>query len=146
MNQAPARTRRPLVAAMLGGLTLIALIMLGVVMVDRTRILARSAESARPVGPPHAGNGRGGGYQPRITVETSGFFEVLTRLPRWAPDASLAEIADVWRNAPARAILDIDRGLKSTELGDPERIQLQFSKILLSIAEGEIDRAYEVLA
>jgi hypothetical protein len=144
MKETSVRSSRPLVVGILGSLILIALVCLGLIVASRGNVLARVGKTTRDAGPRRAVSERGRDYQPRITVETSGFFAVLARLPRWASDASLEEIGEVWRQTPARAIAEIDRDLRSAQ-PDPKKIELLFSKMLMHIVQGDPVRAYEVL-
>jgi hypothetical protein len=129
---------------LLGGLTFAALLYVCLPAVWRGRILARTGTSIRESGLTRAIREFRGEYQPRATIETSGFFAVLNRLPRWAPGASLQEIGEIWRQTPGRAIADVDRELLSANTA-PKKIELLLLKMRLSTSLGETERAYQVL-
>ncbi len=145
MNESAAPRSRRLAVVILGGLTSIVLGALVVLAATHGRITASFARNAGRADPSHGARARGIGYQPRVPVETSGFFELLGRLPRWAPDATLEQIAAVWRDTPRQAIAAIDEELKSTDLPDTKKVERAFSKAVLYVAEGDIDRASKVL-
>jgi hypothetical protein len=142
MKEPSARASRQTVVIVLGGLIAIVAAALVFLIITRGRLIARAARVAGAYRP---ASGREAGYQPRIQVETSGFFELLGRLPRWAPDATLEEIAEVWRNTPKQVTAQIERDLRSADLTDREKVQLSFSKMLLAVTEADIDGAISVL-
>jgi ASPIC and UnbV/FG-GAP-like repeat len=145
MNESSVLRSRRLAVVILGGLTAIVLVALVVLAATHGKIAASSTRKAGPADSPHGAAAHGGGYQPRVPVETSGFFELLGRLPRWAPEATLEQIAAVWRDTPRQAIAAIEEELKSTDLPDTKKVERAFSKAVLYVAEGDIDRAAKVL-
>jgi hypothetical protein len=144
MKHTSIQSARPLVAVFTGGLLLLTLASLGLLVVSRGRILAVTAQPAGGRRGAAAVSERRGDYQPRTLVETSGFFAVLNRLPRWGSDASLDEIAEIWRLTPPRAIAEIDRDLRAPQQAR-KRIELFITKMLMYVAQGDPVGASEVL-
>ena len=85
-------------------------------------------------------------YQPRRRIDTGGFLDIVDHLRRWRPDASLAEIRDVWAAAGPRTLEDLDRALPPPGKSDSQRLQILLSKVSVYNYEGQTDRAYELLA
>ena len=84
-------------------------------------------------------------FQPRGTLDTSGFTSVVENLPSWKPDSTLAEISKIWSGVGYRDIAEIDDTLSKPELEAGDRIMLLITKAMLFNYEGEPERAYEVL-
>src|SRR5262245_2620138 len=53
-------------------------------------------------------------YQPKMTLDSSGFAILAPYLRRWAPDASLEDVAASWRQVGYRNIALVDRLLAAT--------------------------------
>ena len=101
---------------------------------------AQRSGDARP-----SGTGRETGYQPRKRPDTAGFQEVCNRMPGWKPDASLEEIAEIWRGVGYRNIEVIDGMLREPGLSDVEKFNLMMAKTILLNYENEPKKAYELL-
>jgi hypothetical protein len=92
-------------------------------MAARDSEAGRRAEGPRPdAGPPRQ-------YRSRMPVETSGLQVMLARVTPWEPLASLDEIRALWQGVGPRSLDEIDRVLPSTGEGDPQRLDLLFTKI-----------------
>src|SRR5262245_61288102 len=119
---------------MLAGLLVIVGIAAAVLMTSSRGMNARLADDRRQPG-----------YKTREPLDTGGFFNVLSHLPPWKPDASLAEISALSRGLGYRNIEEVDRSLSDPKNTDVQRLTLLVSKAILFNYEGEPDRAYEVL-
>jgi len=64
---------------------------------------------------------------------------------RWEPDATLAEISEVWRRAGYRTIEQIDAKLGEAGVSARDRTSLLLTKVSLFNYEGEPQRAYRTL-
>jgi hypothetical protein len=130
---------------MLGGLILMAGIGAAVLM-----SFSRGT-AAKPVVAPRSGDvmssdtGPPAGYRPRKELDTEGFQSVCSHMPHWKPDATLEEIADIWRGVGFRNIEVIDRMLRDPALADVEKFDLVIAKTILLNYENEPKKAYETL-
>jgi hypothetical protein len=84
-------------------------------------------------------------YRPRKRPDTAGFQEICHRMPAWKPDASLEEIAAIWRRVGYRNIEVIDGMLGDPVLSEVETFNLMMAKTILLNYENEPKRAYESL-
>ena len=112
------------------GLALLAAVLIGVVP-NRHRLLP---------GPPRPGLKKGA-FLPRKPIDTGGFNVVLPMLKPWRREATLAEIAEVFRSVGHRDIDELDRSLAHPDLPDESRIVLTLMKAALFLYDGEPDRA-----
>ena len=122
------------VPVMLGGLIVVAVIAVAwFLSFSRATVTPSGAAGPEPE------------YQRRQQLDTNGFVSLVKRLPRWAPDASLEEIGNIWRGAGYREIKKIDDRLSDPKLADlPRAINLMAKAMFLNY-EGDPKRAYEVL-
>ncbi len=78
--------------------------------------------------------------------DTGGYFTAERFMePGWKPDASLEEIASVWRHVGFRSVDLLDGILAKEQSTGKQRVQILLSKASLLNWEGEADRAYKVL-
>jgi hypothetical protein len=125
-----------LVTLMLGALIVVTVsVLVWFLSFSRARVTPSVAAAARS----------GPEYRPRQKLDTNGFVSLVKRLPRWTPDASLAEIGNIWRGAGNREIKKIDDRLSDPKLADlPRAINLMAKAMFLNY-EGDPKRAYEIL-
>jgi hypothetical protein len=142
MDRGPAQGSRHFLRRLLAGLILMAVIAI-VVLISLSRGTGVPSSASVP-GPVPAATGKLA-FRPREKLDTAGFTTVVDRLPQWSPDASLAEIGNIWRRAGYRNIEEIDGKLSDTKLSCLERAALLVSKAVFFNYEGEPNRAYEVL-
>ena len=93
-------------------------------------------------------DGRPVRFLPRGGIDTSGYGPLVSSIPPWAPDDSLATIAESWRHPGLKAIARLDAELPRTrDRGDRMGYvgSLVFKAMLLD-SEGQPGRAYDVLA
>jgi FG-GAP-like repeat/ASPIC and UnbV len=79
-------------------------------------------------------------------ADVGGFAGMSGTIKGWAPEASLEEISKIWRGAGLRGIDEVDRTLVGTNPSPEERVSLLIRKTALLNAEGEAEKAYQVLA
>ena len=84
-------------------------------------------------------------FEPRRTLDSSGFDSVRGSLPRWKPDSTLAEISQIWQGIGHRSIAVIDQTLANPAVTNADRVMLMVTKATFLNYEAEPDRAYEVL-
>jgi hypothetical protein len=106
---------------------------------------AKPSQAPRPIGAAPSESGLRAGYQPRKSPDTGGFQEVCHRMPAWKPDASLEEIAAIWRGVGFRNIKLIDAAFTDRALSDVEKFNLMMVKAILLDYENEPGKAYETL-
>jgi hypothetical protein len=129
----------------LGGLLLIAGIGAAVLMSASRGTAAKPVNPVRSSDTPSSDSVSNAGYRARKRPDTAGFQEVCARMPAWKSDASLEEIADIWRNVGLRHIVVIDGMLGDRELSDTDRFNLMMAKTILLNYENEPKKAYESL-
>jgi hypothetical protein len=85
-------------------------------------------------------------YKPRQPLETSGIISLLfQKQAYWGPNASLEEIAEVWRHAGHRHLEQLDRYLAGGNLSAGAQIIGSLLKAGLLLYEGEARTAFQVL-
>jgi FG-GAP-like repeat/ASPIC and UnbV len=84
-------------------------------------------------------------YDPRLTLDSSGFNFVVESLPRWKPDSTLEELSQIWQGFGNRSIAEIDQALRNPRMASKDRFLLMLTKAAFHNYEGEPNRAYEVL-
>ena len=85
-------------------------------------------------------------YEPRETIDASGFTAIRQFVRPWQPNASLAEIRDSFQDAGHRGVKLIDQQLAMPGLTAENRLRALFTKVMLLNYEGEAEAAYKVLA
>ncbi|MFN0018502.1 MAG: CRTAC1 family protein [Pirellulaceae bacterium] len=85
------------------------------------------------------------GFQPRQELDSGGFTLVTTTIPPWRPDASLAEIGDIWRRIGYRRIEQLDKQLAAQVTPPRDKFAYLMMKAGLLNYEGDPKLAYEVL-
>src|ERR1035438_2471059 len=134
MQPAPSGTSNRFVLGMLVGLIMTMGCLVVVLMYSSRGLHARpSASDVR----------RKLKFEPRGSLDTSGFTSVVEHLPNWKPDSTLEEISKIWRGVGYRDIAEIDDTLSKPEISPGDRIMLLITKALLFNYEGEPKRAYE---
>ena len=86
-----------------------------------------------------------GGYKIRQYIDTSGFGLMQTRVRPWAPDASLEEIAGIWRDAAQIEIEAVDKSIAHGVPKDRE-VGLRIHKAACYGFDGQTQEANEELA
>ncbi len=114
-------------------------LILGVLVTFLFMKMSRGSNAHQPLGPPHPG------YAPRGPVDSSGYSPLMSRVPRWRNDASLAEIADAFRGVAGRGERDIDRMLASGVLPDDAVTSAFIVKSTLLLSEGKAKEAHDIL-
>ncbi len=141
----------------LGGIAIGAILLLLALVLER-RIHARS-RTALPGGQTtsQSGAGRPSGpgskpaarpplvYLPRRQVDTGGFASIMGRLKRWSASATLEEIAESWRDEPARNLKRIDRELADPGKTDIEKLQLRLERATFLNFKGDPRASYDAL-
>jgi hypothetical protein len=85
-------------------------------------------------------------YQPRTPDADANVIGVLSsRIPPWGRDASLEQIADLWRRPGYRVMESVDQSLARQDLPEYERIESLLTKAMLLNTEGEARQAYQAL-
>ncbi len=82
-------------------------------------------------------------YQPRRSFDSSGANLVYELAPKWPRDASLAEIAGIWRNIGERHLRPVDQGAPGTPA---DRLHSLMHNALLLNYEGRTQLALQQLA
>jgi hypothetical protein len=95
---------------------------------------------------PASPGGRTPRFLPRVSVDTSGYAALSTTIKQWGPDATLDEIAALWRGSAYRGIEGIDRALASADPSSEQSVSLVLMKSALLNSEGQAEKAYEVLS
>jgi hypothetical protein len=85
-------------------------------------------------------------YRPRVPLDSSGFFLVVSKITPWAPGASLGEISATWKTLAHRLLGLIDQALARPGLPANRRIELLVLKAQCYNYEGQPRDAYRVLA
>ncbi len=86
------------------------------------------------------------GSAPRSrTLDTGGFMALTSEIPTWAPSLPLEEISKMWRDAPERAMSDLDQRLADSAQPDEVRSSYLFMKACLLNSQGETEKAYQLL-
>ena len=105
----------------------------------RARPIQRLARGSTP----SAGLARG--YSRRLPgMDMSGFWQVVSSLPKWRGDAPLKEISDIWNQAGYRTIADIDKRMAGASMSDKDKRTNMITKAILLLYEGESEQAYAV--
>ena len=105
----------------------------------RARPIQRLAE-----GSSHS-EGLARGYSRRLPgMDMSGFWQLVSSLPKWRGDASLKQISDIWNKAGYRAIADLDKRLADDTLSERDRRINMITKAILLLYEGESQQSYAV--
>jgi FG-GAP-like repeat/ASPIC and UnbV len=145
MGQASKRRANPYLSGFLVALILIT----GIAVAARMGFSGSSA--AKPAGARRSPDAqpaepvRRGGYLPRKQPDTAGFQEVCNRMPGWKPDATLKQIAEIWRRVGYRNIDIVDGKLGEPGLSDEQKLNLMIVKTILLNYENEPDRASATL-
>ncbi len=142
MKNVPKRATNRFAVSLLVGLIL----MVGIGIVALVSFSRGTAASR--VGAAHSSDiqsGRLAGYLPRKTIDTEGFQSVCLRMPGWKPEATLEEIAEIWRRVGYRNIEVVDRSLADPRLPDADKLDLMMGKTILLNYENEPKKAYETL-
>src|SRR5579875_60985 len=85
-------------------------------------------------------------YQSRdLEMDSSGFGLIASSIPVWKDNASLLEIADLWRQPGYRLVELLDRDSAKDYPSAHHRIQGLFRKVLALNSEGEARQAYHLL-
>ena len=84
-------------------------------------------------------------YQPRSSIDPSGFQYIVQTVTRWDDNASLEDIAKCWWKAGERQIAQIDEFLKSPNVPPEIRASTLELKSVLYIYESDPERAYKTL-
>jgi hypothetical protein len=86
-------------------------------------------------------------FRARVGVDTSGYGPLMASIPPWDPGASLATIAESWKQPGFKAIAKIDRAMKTmgASIDPKEAFSALIVKAMLFNSEGEPKRAYEAL-
>ena len=77
-------------------------------------------------------------------MDISGFWQLVSSLPKWRGDASLKEISNIWNKAGYRAIADIDKQLADGTLSVRDKRIDMITKAILLLYEGESQQSYGV--
>jgi hypothetical protein len=86
-------------------------------------------------------------YKPHAAdLDTGGYSAVLTNIPRWKPEASLKEVADIWDRAGFKILDKLNQFVAVANLSDEQRLIRTIQKAGLLNYEGEAKQAYEALA
>ncbi len=133
MRQDPIRTPRRSSARLVAGLILVALIAAAI-------FYSAPASVTHPAGPRRQLE-----YKPRRPLDTGGFFDVMGHLPGWKPEASLEDVANVWRQVGYRDMAMVDQALADSRVPAGRRPSLFLVKAMLFNYEGEPEQAYKVL-
>jgi hypothetical protein len=145
MGQASKRRAGPYVTVFLGALFLVT----GVVIAARMSLsrspTVKPSDAPRSTSTAPDESTRRGGYLPRKHPDTAGFQEVCKRMPGWKPDASLKQIAEVWRRVGYRNIDIIDAKFGEPGVTEEQKFNLMIAKAILLNYESEPDRASETL-
>ena len=142
MKNVPKRATNRFAVSLLVGLIL--MVGIGIVVLVS---FSRGTAASR-VGAAHSSDiqsGRLAGYLPRKTIDTEGFQSVCLRMPGWKPEATLEEIAEIWRRVGYRNIEVVDRSLADPRLPDADKLDLMMGKTILLNYENEPKKAYETL-
>src|SRR5579872_879324 len=116
------------------GLAVVAAIGFGVYFISGKKQYAHSVSS-----PPKHLN-----YQPRKTLDTSGYETVSRRLSKWPPNASLEEIGAAWKKTWEGSFVREDSPVFQS-LSPSMKIQELISNAALHNYQGESPKAYECL-
>jgi FG-GAP-like repeat/ASPIC and UnbV len=86
-------------------------------------------------------------YKPRIPMDTSGFSLIAPAVERWEPDASLAKIAESWKQPGLKAITKLDEYLRNANANrnvpPNEAVRMLLVRATLFNCEGLPKRTYE---
>ena len=85
-------------------------------------------------------------FQKRVKIDVAGFREIVSVVEPWPHNASLADVAQVWKGTARREIAQIDLQLSNPHLSDRDRINLQLRKSNFLHSEGKPEEAGAVLA
>jgi hypothetical protein len=85
-------------------------------------------------------------YQPRKDLDAGGNSVILKNLEPWNADATLEEIAEIWRRAPQRRLAALEQKLASPSSTSSDVVFAHIEKALVHNFEGHPDQAYEALS
>jgi hypothetical protein len=87
-------------------------------------------------------------YEPRRSIDSSGFLFVTSRIPPWPNESSLESIASCWHRIGYRMLDDLDsvRGRYSRSLSKEMEVKALLQEATLLSFEGEIIKALASLA
>jgi hypothetical protein len=147
MKQAPKGAANRVVLGLLVGMILMAGIGIVVLTSFSPGTAANRDGSPRPgeAQSPDAALRAQAGYRPRKQIDTEGFQSVCLRMPGWKPDATLEEIAAIWRGVGYRNIEVADRMLADPRVSDLDKFDITMAKTILLNYENEPNKAYETL-
>jgi hypothetical protein len=145
MEQTSNRAASRVAVGLLVGLILMAGIGVVVLMSFPLGTAANRVDAPRSGDVVSADTGPPADYWPRKQLDTEGFQSVCLHMPSWKPDATLEEIADIWRGAGYRNIQVIDRMLSGAGLSEVEKFDLMMAKTIFLNYENEPKKAYETL-
>ena len=86
-------------------------------------------------------------FQPHLFVDSSGFTSLVSTIEPWEPTASLPRIAEIWKQAPSKAISGL-APLLQIALDQEDWLSASnylINKSMLLNSEGEPQKAYEAL-
>ena len=106
-----------------------------------------SASSSRRPGEGEPANGVPSGFRPREDIDTSGYGPAMSTIPLWDSGASLATIAESWKNPGWKAIAELDRSLPVAEEGGEVKdvVSSLIYRAMLLNSEGQPGQAYQAL-
>jgi hypothetical protein len=83
-------------------------------------------------------------FHRRVPVDANSFSLIIDHLSRWAPDASLEEISEIWQRLGHGDIEELDRYLGDPRLPNLQKVPFLMAKAMLLNIIGDPNRAYEV--
>ncbi len=117
---------------------LIGLLVAAAIIVALEKGLSRPA----PASPPESNRLE---YKPRAAVDTSGYSLVIAIAPSWSSDASLEEIAEIWRAIGPRSMKMLDQRIAHPAEPEERKIESLLMKASLALYEGDSEQAGEIL-
>jgi FG-GAP-like repeat/ASPIC and UnbV len=84
-------------------------------------------------------------FQPRGSIDPTGYNLVTSRVAPWPPDASLEQIAAAWRGAASKVLTPVDETLANPDLPVEQRVPALLTKAGLLHYDGEAVKASAVL-
>lgn len=82
---------------------------------------------------------------PRGDIDTSGYSIIASGL-KWPDDASLEEIALIWKTAAPRMIATIDKRMQEVAEDSNEEFSMALTKCVVLMSQGKAEQAYELLS
>jgi hypothetical protein len=117
----------------------------GVVAAGAVLVALVALPGPRPAGAVAPAAEAGGDRSPRLSMDTSGFSEVVPAVEPWAPDAPLEAIAGAWSRVSARLAAKIDGELAQAD-GSPAAVApLLLMKATLRNYDGDAEGAARLL-